>query len=103
MNGAGMKIEAGSNTFIKPDPDSVASVPMSDDEDIYEDTGDLDFSNSNKQIWMTRLPESLWDAFNKLKGDDEIVIGRVRVEKDTEGRSEKGRVRLLTNFDAKVY
>lgn len=86
-------MEPGSNTYIKPDPDAAAPSPyMDDDDDIYEDAGDLDFTDAGQQLWMTRLPKTLWEVFNKLKDDEEIEIGTVRVEKDPDGTLAGGRV-----------
>lgn len=50
------------------------------DDDIYEDTGDLDFSQAMQDVWLARLPKSLWEAWSKLDADDEIEIGTLRVE-----------------------
>jgi transcription initiation factor TFIIF subunit beta len=64
---------------IKPDPDGrFPGAPL--DEDIYEDTGDLDFSTSNESIYLTRIPKYLWQAWSEAEDEQEIQIGTVRVE-----------------------
>ena len=98
MNGSNGQVDTGPSTFIKPEPDATAPSPYMDDEDIYEDAGDLDFSNSGQQLWMTRLPKTLWEILNKFKDDEEIEIGTVRVEKNSEGGNGHGRVRLTSTF-----
>lgn len=67
--------------MLKPDPDAKpeASGPVSDD-DIYEDTGDLDFSNSMQDVWLTRIPKMLWENWSRLEDDEEVQIGSIRVE-----------------------
>ena len=66
---------------IKPDPDSIGNSPAAQtDEDIYEDTGDLDFAGSDQGFYLTRLPKFLWDSWSKLDDNQEIQIGTIRVE-----------------------
>jgi transcription initiation factor TFIIF subunit beta len=78
-----VKQEPGATPFIKPDPDSKdAQSGTLSDEDIYEDTGDLDFSNANQNVWLTRIPRTLWEHWSQLDDDEEIQIGTVRVEGD---------------------
>jgi transcription initiation factor TFIIF subunit beta len=69
--------------LIKPDPDTkdTPSAALSD-EDIYEDAGDLDFSLSSQNVWLTRIPKTLWEHWSTLDDDEEIQIGTVRVEGD---------------------
>ncbi|KAI5306911.1 hypothetical protein KEM56_006472 [Ascosphaera pollenicola] len=50
------------------------------DDDIYEDTGDLDFSQAMQDVWLARLPKTLWEAWSKLDADEEIEVGALRVE-----------------------
>ncbi|KAI9809049.1 MAG: hypothetical protein M1825_002338 [Sarcosagium campestre] len=81
-----VKIEQGdgvaslSDQPVKPEPDSVGATPsaMSDD-DVYEDAGDLDFSNV-LDVQLMRLPKWLWDQWSKFDDDEQIEIGTVRVE-----------------------
>lgn len=69
--------------YIKTDPDDKDAVLADiDDEDLYEDAGDLDFTNAAQSVWLSRLPRSLWEYWSKLGDDDdeEIQIGTVRIE-----------------------
>ncbi|KAL2003928.1 hypothetical protein VTN02DRAFT_1624 [Thermoascus thermophilus] len=79
---APIKQEPGVSTpYIKPDPDSKdVSMGGIEDEDIYEDAGDLDFSNAGQNVWLMRIPRQLWEHWSKLDDDEEIQIGTVRVE-----------------------
>ncbi|KAL1988997.1 hypothetical protein VTN96DRAFT_5760 [Rasamsonia emersonii] len=80
---APVKQEPGSTPYIKPDPDSrEAHAGALSDEDIYEDAGDLDFSQAGQNVWLTRIPKSLWEHWSKLDDDEEIQIGTIRVEGD---------------------
>jgi len=48
---------------------------------IYEeDVGDLDFSKSEQQLWLSHIPRSLWETWSSLGNDEEIEIGTIRVE-----------------------
>ena len=67
---------------IKPDPELTGASPsaMSED-DIYEDAGDLDFSiGEDKSVWLMRIPKFLWDSWEKIGDDEEVELGKVRVE-----------------------
>lgn len=72
--------------YIKPDPDSKEAVAAAfEEDDIYEDAGDLDFSNAGQNLWLSRIPRSLWEHWSKLDmskldDDDEIELGTVRIE-----------------------
>lgn len=67
--------------YIKPDPDNKDTVLADiDDEDIYEDAGDLDFTSANNNVWLSRLPRSLWEHWSQIDDDEEIEIGTMRIE-----------------------
>jgi transcription initiation factor TFIIF subunit beta len=77
------KQEVGTSmSFVKTDPDIKEHTVVLSDEDIYEDTGDLDFSQAGQNVWLTRIPKVLWEHWSKLDDDEEIRIGTVRVEGD---------------------
>ena len=71
----------GQVPHVKQDPDNTGASPSArSDEDIYEDAGDLDFTGSDQSVFLSRLPKFLWEHWSKLDDDQEITIGRVRVE-----------------------
>ncbi|KAL9101546.1 MAG: hypothetical protein Q9163_003201 [Psora crenata] len=81
----GIKVEGraahGGEPHIKQDPDAIATSPQAHlEEDIYEDTGDLDFTGSEQSVYLARIPKFLWECWSKLENDQEIQIGRIRVE-----------------------
>ena len=65
---------------IKPDPDSLGGSPAAQDEDVYEDAGDLDFSGTEPGLYLTRIPKFLWERWSKLDDNQEVQIGTLRVE-----------------------
>lgn len=70
-----------STPYIKADPDDKDTVLADvDDEDIYDDDGDLDFSNAAQSVWMSRIPRALWENWAKLDDDEEIELGTIRIE-----------------------
>ena len=80
-----IKVEAtspqnGQGPTVKPEPGSAGASPVGLEEDIYEDAGDLDFTEADQAVYLTRLPKWLWDAWSKLDDDAEIQIGMIRVE-----------------------
>lgn len=50
------------------------------DDDLYEDANDLDFSQAARDVWLSRIPPSLWQQWSKMRDDEEIQLGTVRVE-----------------------
>ena len=74
-----LKVEDASSMMIKDEAMDDALSPYMED-DIYEDAGDLDFTNAEKRVWLSHIPRSLWETLSTLEGDDEIEIGTLRVE-----------------------
>ncbi|KAH7270220.1 transcription initiation factor IIF, beta subunit-domain-containing protein [Fusarium redolens] len=72
--------------YIKPDPEASGSPAQVDEEDLYEDAGDLEFYDKNagafEQLYLARVPRYMWEAWSKLTerlgDDDEIQIGTLR-------------------------
>ncbi|KAJ5528190.1 hypothetical protein N7504_011324 [Penicillium tannophilum] len=69
--------------YIKPDPDNKDLVFADmDDDDLYEDAGDLDFTEAGQHAWLSRLPRQLWENWAQIDDDEEIEIGTMRIEGD---------------------
>jgi transcription initiation factor TFIIF subunit beta len=73
MDGQQASVKQESNSF--EEPPSVQS-----DEDLYEDTGDLDFTASTQSLILTRIPKFLWESWSQLGDDEEIQLGTIRFE-----------------------
>jgi hypothetical protein len=78
---------APENGFKKEDPHPLIKIksepllhdiPMEDD-DVYEDTGELTIPKTLPESWLVRVPKDLWASINSLKMDDEIRLGEVMV------------------------
>ena len=68
---------------FKVDPDISGSPARAfQDEGVYEDAGDLDFTNSAQTVYLTRIPKFLWKTWSIMDDDHEVEIGTVRVEGD---------------------
>lgn len=85
LQGSGIpkvKVESTGDNEIKLEPMGDTPSPFVDDEeDAYEDAGDLDFSQVNQQLWLSHIPRTLWEALSKVPEDDEeFEIGKIRVE-----------------------
>lgn len=82
--------------YIKPDPDNKDLVFADmDDDDLYEDAGDLDFTEAGQHAWLSRLPRQLWENWAQIDDDEEIEIGTMRIEGDP---SDLKRVSVAHNF-----
>lgn len=71
---------------IKPDPDVKledadikAEVSDVDDDELYEDAGDLDMSKGDKAVWLVKLPSFVAERWNEIDDNEEIVLGVVKV------------------------
>ncbi|KAH7257207.1 transcription initiation factor IIF, beta subunit-domain-containing protein [Fusarium tricinctum] len=72
--------------YIKPDPEASNSPAPADEEDLYEDAGDLEFYSKDtgafETLYLARVPRYMWEAWYKLTerlgDDDEIQIGTLR-------------------------
>ncbi|KAL9600881.1 MAG: hypothetical protein Q9219_002923 [cf. Caloplaca sp. 3 TL-2023] len=83
----------GDGATVKYEPTSTAASPaVQSDDDIYEDAGDLDFSHATQGLYLSRIPKYLWESWSKLKDEQEIELGTVRIEGDMD---DVKRVRLL--------
>ena len=84
---AGFKSDPDSKIFNAPDAPAkiepgLMDIPIAEDEDIYEDAGDLDFAEASRALCLTRIPKYLWEHWSKLDDDQEIKLGTIRVEGD---------------------
>lgn len=97
INGASLpalKIENATSPAIKDEGAGASPSLYVEEDDVYEDTGDLDFSHSQQQFWLSRIPKSLWELLASLPEEDEVEIGTIRVEGDS---NDPKRVRLLVH------
>lgn len=77
---------------IKPDPDALGASPSAfDEDDIYEDAGDLEFNNDPKYqgLYLARVPKYVWEAWSHLDDDAEIQIGTVRMVNTKDEKSQQ--------------
>lgn len=86
------------DSLIKPDPDSKggASPAAFNDEDIYEDAGDLEFNPDPEfqKLYLARVPRYVWEAWTKLDDDAEIHIGTIRQSTELNEATGERRVRI---------
>lgn len=87
----GVKLEPG----VKSDPDGdIKMSPGAEDDELYEDAGDLDFYDANEpqdpqgNAFLAHLPKYLYDQWAQLDDEEELVVGKMRtwVEVDRSGR-----------------
>ncbi|KAK7204808.1 transcription initiation factor IIF, beta subunit [Myxozyma melibiosi] len=59
-------------------PASVPGEAGDEDEDVYEDSGDLDMSAAGHKVWLVRMPKFLRDRWLEM-GSDGRDLGTVRL------------------------
>ncbi|EGX90483.1 transcription initiation factor iif [Cordyceps militaris CM01] len=73
--------------FVKPEAETGEPAPAVDDEDLFEDAGDLEFYDRSQgptfeTLYLARVPRYMWEAWQRLgerlKDDDEVQIGTLR-------------------------
>ncbi|CAZ85590.1 unnamed protein product [Tuber melanosporum] len=101
---------------IKPDPDVKiedadikAEVLDADDDELYEDAGDLDMSKGDKAVWLVKLPSFVAERWNEIDDNEEIVLGVVKVNpKDTSNlklsleRNQANGDEIPTEYDLRI-
>lgn len=73
---------------VKPDPETAESPSGFEEEDIYEDAGDLEFNTNSdyQKLYLARVPKYIWEAWDKLDDDAEIRLGTIRTQLDEHGQ-----------------
>jgi len=71
-----MDYKQDDTTYIKPDP--AIGSPGPEDDDTYEDTGELYFPRQTQKAWLVRLPKTLYGKWNSLSPDEPIQLGTIR-------------------------
>ncbi|KAG9237269.1 putative transcription initiation factor IIF subunit beta [Amylocarpus encephaloides] len=85
---------------VKSEPE--LQSPAFPEPDIYEDTGDLEFNPDEKyqNLFLARVPKSLWDSWSKLPDDAEIRIGTIRQITETNEHGEQRQaVQMMLSSD----
>lgn len=88
-----MKVENAPSPQVKDEAREASPSPYMEEDDVYEDAGDLDFSHSQQQFWLSRVPKSLWELWASMPEDSEVEIGTIRIEGDS---SDPKRVRTYS-------
>lgn len=76
-----------------------------DEDDLYEDAGDLEFfestpTNQVGSLYLARVPKALWKSWSELDDDAEIQIGTLRQWYDSApDGTMKPRMKMLLNSD----
>ena len=74
---------------IKPDPDGLQPTQPIDEDDDFEDTGELELPQQAEHAWLLRVPRVLHEQWAPLNQDQEICVGKIRRNKRT------GRLKMI--------
>lgn len=78
-----VKMETDSASTIKPDPDSTQEPQPMDEDDAFEDTGELELPAQPHKVWLLRVPKVLHKAWDVVNEDQEVQLGVLRRNKRT--------------------
>jgi transcription initiation factor TFIIF subunit beta len=82
-------IKGDPDVKIKDDPDM--SSDSGEEDDKYEDTGELTIPKSKTRAWLVRMPKDLWSTLAHMKkDDDEVKLGQVKVWSMKDGGQKVG-------------
>lgn len=77
MASDGIKMEE--DVKIKLDPEMGEASPFADDDDQYEDAGELLLPKDSPKIWLARIPTWLWQTFANASEEEQKQIGEMCV------------------------
>ncbi len=87
MNAPTIKVErenSQDNGRIKTEDGSAGASPSAlSDDDMYEDTGELDMSNPEK-LYLMRLPTWLYERWSTIDSEEPSNLGVVRVQNESD-------------------
>lgn len=63
---------------IKSDPDLSPSPMLEDEDDAFEDTGELEMPKSLPKAWMIKVPKLIYDRWSEVDDDEPIRIGTLK-------------------------
>ncbi|KAI9681197.1 MAG: hypothetical protein M1817_002479 [Caeruleum heppii] len=79
----------GIDSQVKLESDQAATLSGLSDDDVYEDAGDLDFTDYDSGVFLMKVPKWLWENWAKIGDDEQIELGKIRLESC--GRDEHGK------------
>ena len=77
-----VKVEGPPDDYIKQELEDVdmPSPYVDEDDDDYEEAGDLDFAQSQLQLWLSHVPRALWEKWSSMGQNEDVEIGTLRIE-----------------------
>lgn len=86
--------------YVKVDPDSDMPGALLEDDEGYEDTGELNMSNTSR-YWLTRIPREMWETIEQMNDEEDTTLGKVQSWKNPQTGEERLKVVLNQEFAEK--
>lgn len=66
--------------YIKAENDAAASPASFAESEAFEDASDLEFRDDQRfsNVYLARVPKYVWEQWENLGDDEEIVLGTLR-------------------------
>ena len=74
----GISVKEEDRPAVKSEIDAYPPAKFEDDDD-YEDTGELAIPSNAPALWLARVPDYLWETLSGMNDDEEIKIGKIRI------------------------
>ena len=84
-------------TWMRPSPPDTSSVKAEvglDEDDVDEDSLDLNTTNADAKVWLVRLPKFLMEKWKDVSSTSGNDLGKVRIKN---GGAEPWQVKLVLN------
>ena len=90
--------------YIKTEGDAAASPASFAESEAFEDAGDLEFRDDQRfnAVYLARVPKYVWEQWENLGDDEEIVLGTLRQSWIEKGDGSKGQETLSMLLKADV-
>ncbi|KAF3089776.1 hypothetical protein TWF569_011917 [Orbilia oligospora] len=67
------------NVSMEDAPPASIGSPMSEDDEQFEDAGDLDMTKGGVIAWLVKMPDFVLENWHKIDDDEEIHLADIRV------------------------
>jgi transcription initiation factor TFIIF subunit beta len=67
-------------------PELKQEMGYADDDELYEDAGDLDMTQADRAVWLVKLPQFLAERWKDIDEDEEITLGVVKVDPNNQSQ-----------------
>ncbi|KAK9453009.1 transcription initiation factor IIF, beta subunit [Dipodascopsis uninucleata] len=80
--GGGYEDDVSLASMDEDEDEGVKKENDGNEDDVYEDSGDLDLSSSGTKVWLVRMPKFLRDRWVEMEDKGDQDLGTIRLRQD---------------------